>query len=547
MRIEDRLNRAATAVDHQIGAVPMRPAHEVSRRSHTQRTLTYTLAGALAFAFISGSALLFTGGSGTTVPTSPANTSPAPLLSTGLEASSLDWQEVESTVRYLDNAFGWNGNVYALSTIPGQTPEERPEARAIYSSNDGLAWDENLLSDDLWISDIDSHAGTIYAISTAPGIAEPRQDLRVRISSTSDFGNTWSLTDLPPVAVPSSEFGSVVWFSAGTKIAAGPAGVVATVNGAFHMDFAPFIPAEFVSAHHFVEPTDAGIGVHDQRILSDAQDACYERLEGSQDAVAAQDQTGEPATTTAAATATTAAPADCVLASVGVVHTATWAELGYSERPNTSFSHMYVSADGNSFDTVVSPAGVDDRVEELVATNEGFVAVVATRENDRTTRRLWVSTDGRQWEQANLDGIPYIQDIGSFGDRLILVSRSEVDVFRVYSSADSGGTWEEVPLPRLDHSPEDFIGPFPIEINISEHGIVLALISEPISEAVQGIARSQVMMTEDLETWSEVPLSSLGSREGYVNGIVNTEGVVLLGVTYFDGPDRHVTLVGTKG
>lgn len=540
MRIEDRLNKAATAVDHHVGAVPMRPAEAVGRRHQRQAIAMIASGGALALVLIVGSAFIFANGSEPTVPTTPADPAPAAALSTELESSDLDWEAVESTVRYLDNTFAWDGSVYALSTIPGRNPGEPPAARAIYSSSDGVMWDEDRIADDLWISDVDSYEGKIYSIATAPGLADATDGLQVRITSSEDFGRTWDVIDLPVIEAPSSELGSVLWLNAGTKLAAGPAGVVATAKGSFGMDYGPLIPAEFVTADHYVRATDVGIEVRNQRVAAEAQTACFEESEASLSEARAETVSGEAATTT------TVAPINCELPGVGVVHTATWVDLGYTEPPETSFSRLYVSADGTSFDSVASPFR-DEHLDQLIATQDGFLAVEAAFEPDRAKWRLWASPDGRQWEQTTLPGgVDYVQSVGSFGEKIVLLGRLGQDTFGVFSSDDSGRSWDAVPLPAPASAKDGFIGPFPVEADISDQGLVIALVSEPTEALLDSVPISQVIMTDDLLTWSEVPLAAHDATEGYVTGILNTEDLVLIAMSTFDGPDKHTTLVGSR-
>jgi hypothetical protein len=139
--------------------------------------------------------------------------------------SDLDWEQVDSTLGWVNEAVVSGDVLYALSTEPGVNGMWGPPPQAIYSSNDGITWDWQPVGEDIWVSDIGVHENTLYAITTAPGTAE--EGVTGWIMSSTDQGANWDTVELelPGAGTPTGQ--NVEGMHTNGSVVAGPNGVMA--------------------------------------------------------------------------------------------------------------------------------------------------------------------------------------------------------------------------------------------------------------------------------------------------------------------------------
>lgn len=117
--------------------------------------------------------------------------------------SNLVWASAPGTVgSWLTTSavFGNDGFIYALSTAPGVREIQFgvPVAHAVYRSQDGMEWSNELLAgfgDELFPRDIAFSGPNLYLVGTAPSAADPSR-VAVRVGNSGDAGRTWASVDL---------------------------------------------------------------------------------------------------------------------------------------------------------------------------------------------------------------------------------------------------------------------------------------------------------------------------------------------------------------
>jgi len=536
MTIEQRLERAATAVEAQVAGVPQRPTVALEQRNRRHRVLRVAAGGALVVMLLVGSAFLFRGVAEPTTATTP----PAEGLDTVLLLGDVDWVEVDQAFDYPEKTASSDEKLYVLSTSPGEKsaatddPETRPD-QAIYSSADGIDWEYQSIPADLWITALDTYDGKLYAVSTAPAESDGGE-VGAQVATSGDEGATWQTVDLELMATPPTNMGSVVYQEAGGDIAAGPAGVVVTVHTWFGMDYAPLIPDEYQGEQTSAYQTADGIRVVDYG-LSGAGMVCEEQPSRIDSPSEAPETTLAFATSDTVATTTTMVPSGpgCVDPSGGVVYAAIWDELGI-EPPVTRFNELFVSNDGVTFEPVPAPfaANVD-----LIATADGFLAIDYSEETARW--RLWSSPDGHQWSQLETPpGVEWVVAAGEVADRIVLVGRTGgagAESVVVFTSSDRGSTWGAIDAPSLVGHADSYVAS-PDNAEVGPGGVTVVFWEGSVSDMEDESFTTHIVTSEDLESWREIPLPN-SDTPFYVEWILSGAHRTIVGVA-LEGDDHRV-------
>lgn len=207
----------------------------------------------------------------------PVQVEPGP--ETGSAESSLQWTKVEtaSGLGWSDSlAVGADGTLYALSTSPGvQKPDEpyQPSPQLMYSSTNGVEWAAGDAPADLWASSLDSVGGRLYAVGTGPASAAAGEPFNVQVAASDDGGSTWSNSSLPfDIAGLKDRLGNEVSIG-GAEVAVSPSGaVLATVTVSAWVEPSTLLPAD-VEQRWGLVTTAAGVDVYGPPADLDAEAA----------------------------------------------------------------------------------------------------------------------------------------------------------------------------------------------------------------------------------------------------------------------------------
>lgn len=444
---------------------------------------------------------------------------------------NVDWHLADTTLSNLYSA-GWPGTIlvsdgtfYALSTAPGKADP----APTVYASDDGVSWSLSSVRDGIWISDLDANAGSLYAIGTAPGANDDwTGQLEVFAGVSTDEGESWSTASLPVTATAPEGYGNLLFRSVGTRVAAGPGGVVGVVQTRYGLDYSQFVPEEYRGDDFGAGRTGGGIAVVDWTEHAEFAEACEQAMVDSE-------PEGDR-------------PAECESLSGAVpdpatVFTATWGELGV-EAPNDRYSELFLSDNGIDFEAVPSPfAGTE--IIDLVATSDGFIGVEYAGETGAGRYLFWSSTDGRAWQQMAAPGdLASLAQIGAVDGELVLFGHTgDAHELTMFTSADGGATWQSADLlsvlglgTGLD---EKYV--WASAADIGPDGVMLSLFSDPAGTA-------RLYVSADLTDWSELSLEGIHSAgDGtYIHSVARDGDVVVItGSTVADGPPQWFTATGT--
>jgi hypothetical protein len=466
---------------------------------------------------------------------SAADVIPEGAIAAGGDLSSVDvdWQLADTTLSWPASILVSDGAFYVLSTAPGKANP----APTIYASEDGVSWSSSTVRDDMWMSDMDAYAGSLYAIGTAPGTNDDwtsRPEAKAGVST--DGGESWTVANLQVAAAAPEGYGEVSFRSVRTQVAAGPQGVVGVVQSRYGLDLSPFVPEEYRGESFSTMQTDDGFSVVDWVEYDRMAMACEQ-------AVAETDAEGdEPAECEALGGA--AFPAGAT------VFTATWDDLGV-EAPRNRYSELFFSDNGIDFEAFESPfAGAE--LIELVATTDGFIAVEYAEyagETGPARFLFWSSADGRIWQQMAVPGqLTSFTDIGVFdGELVVLGHAGDARELTVFTSGDGGVSWQSDNLRDVF----DVTGPegefvWASGTAVGPDGVVLSLFAEPVTA---GEPRTLLYMSTDLTNWSELALGGIdGNGEAtYIDSVALNGDVILVSGSYVgDDTYRTFTAVGTS-
>ena len=186
-RISDYLHARAAAIE-----LPPASSATVVRRARRRRARRGAALGVAVIVVVASGVAVTRGDGGDSPEVSVASTAVVP--------TALDWSVVQPTTGLGTlvppiYASTDDGTVYGLSTAPGvPDPAGLPAPRALYRSDDGGAdWTPVDLPDDFWAGSVASGGSQLYAVGTSPAGG----GVEYRLATSGDGGATWSSTALP--------------------------------------------------------------------------------------------------------------------------------------------------------------------------------------------------------------------------------------------------------------------------------------------------------------------------------------------------------------
>ena len=466
-------------------------------------------------------------------------------------AAELEWVAAESPVGFSSDLVAGVDAIYALTTAPGVTGDVPLEQReqAIFTSADGEMWTSTVLPRDLWVQDLATGDGALYAIGTAPGVTPwDGVAMNVDVGVSDDGAESWSYTDLPLSAAPPEGLDFQV--STSTSIAAGDA-VVAAVTTQFHAGYESMlalVPDDIRSETLDLRATAEGIQAIDIRLVEAAAQDC----DMDRGVVRLPADAGGAATTTSLDPAGASGDGDvlpeacdAVRGDPGefdgfVVWEATWDELGVGGG-DPFVTEMFVSDDGERFEAVESPFTGESAVR-VFTVDGGFVAGTAYGDIE-----LLHSGDGRSWEQ--LVGVPPLTElhaVGSVGDRIVVVGGLSGKPV-VVSATRPGGPWSTHDLAGLL---ADIGMTRDVWVQAADVGALGAAVSVAAwSDTIQ-MSQAAVLHSADLESWAALPSEELvGARSVYYERVaVSPEAVLAQAMLPSDAPggrSLRLTAIGS--
>lgn len=492
--------------------------------------------------------------------TSSDNGTPVAATSAPVQRGSLGikWRRVEpkASVGYA-RGLSTQGPLYAVSSAPGErSVQNQQTSRVVWRSDDGVEWTTaSTLGPDLYLSDLSSREGRVYAVGTSPAEAVvPGRPPTLRSSDlvvgwSDDGARRWQTEKLPldlPMNVP-TRFGTV----GSAEVASGPQGTVAVVVLHAELDVPAVLP-DGVTAPHGWATTDTGVDV-----LGPERD------------VRCPDGFDKPDKETGSQSPSEVMPTWCqndketvVLApqqTRTVVASYTWEQLGvggdllravrqqpiaFFARPgSTEFQRVELSGS----DSVRGGITLD-------ATEAGFDMMATT--GDRYGRdgaiMLLQSSDGRSWTKATLPGGPrYAAGLGTLGGRTAFVTAAEKG--GTFAVADGDGGWKAVSL-------ADVVDPEVLDgrlagvntVAFGSFGVAIAVVLHPSrGDYNEGDVSHRLLVSRDGVTWDDIAMEELtGTTRGFVTRITITGDDIVVTASRPatqkpSGPQPQVVVVGT--
>jgi len=439
-----------------------------------RRAATAVAAVAVLAAGTTGFVVLNQRGDDTGGPLQAAPRDAGPAAAPAAASAAADTASLQWTVAEPGSGLGWStdiaigddGNVYSLSTAPGMhDPNEEwvPEPQILYSSANGSDWTEAGVPADLWASTLEAANGRLYTVGTGPAAAAEGEPYGFQVAASSDGGATWSNTPLPlDLAGLKAHYGGNVSAGGAQLAVAADGSVLATTTLHAWADPYELLPSD-VDQRWGVTETADGYDVNGPPadLTAAGAEVCPTDwvLQEDAPADAATPYDKLPAEVTAveggvrpipAAVYVEGSPDDlwCVSADGAeaepvwagevagpVARSFTWEELGVDAGLQSLLAgepHLYLAADGVTFEEVAIDLPADGRVSQLtpVATPDGFVLLanleprVVDSKADYADSTLAVlgSVDGRTWTThpaGDLTG--WARSAGVVGDTLAVV------------------------------------------------------------------------------------------------------------------------------
>ena len=505
MEIEQQLRDALQHDAAELVTVGPGPEHARRRASRRKRRMQ---TGLVAF-----SAVALAGGTLAVIETRPAsprtNISPA---ASQPPAAPLVWKSVDGYVQLQSpTVTGSDGVTYALSTAPGATGNANAPTD-LYATRDGVNWTHTALGSQR-IADLSETGGVLYAVSTGPGAQGGYQ-----LSTSSDDGANWNPSSVPvEFTTPAS---SVPLMKADDlQVAHGAHSTIVIASESYSVD-----TSSFIAGHDNYSPVTTADGI---QILDES--GCIGEKMAS--AVRAQKA--------AAGLVTTPTPCKGT-----VVSTHSWSELGITDPAALQQQEALVSDNGGKWQPVSVPAGADMMLQDVAATQNGFV-VVEQSTNRSGGVQLLSSTDGHSW--APLAGTPAFDNVSISGNRIIGVNSETSDVS---VSNDGGVTWTAATnVGGLSGIAPSGTGRAPqTDVEAGPLGFA-ALVNVNVSNTA---SKAYVAYSTDGISWQVTDLASQGAPAGSWGDL--SVGADHIDVAYqvpADGPlgpntaTKLVTLVGT--
>lgn len=472
--------------------------------------------------------------------------------------TGITWRRTDTT-----DALGWTdsqtagGALYALSTAPGPADPSSGAAppRTLYRSDDGVHWAPAAnLGGDLFLSDLSARGDRLYGLGTSPASAVTTTGRPVNgltVSWSDDGGRTWKRTALPvdvgAIASKASMVGVV-----SPRIAAGPHGVVAIATVTAELDLARVLPAG-VTAPNGWALSDTGVD-----ILGAGSD-CPGGTSAQPAVVPAVPTTIRPGTAPTTVPGRTQ-PSICYpngggstmvppQTVHGVVRSFTWQQLGVDGDLLAAVQGRpmtFWSQDGSTFQRTSIP-GTQLNTADVIADDDGFtlVATSSTTGKEASGTVALRSTDGRSWTAAGTSPLSGIsRAAGQVGGRIAVVGLGAGDPT---VSVLQGAAWSTASLRgALDPAVVDKSSLSLDNAGVGPLGIVavLSVTPDPIAKAGGVTIRSAGYTLHVVnQQWAAIVTDASGAEVARTDSLKTADP----GPLQFDPPTQSVVLRDGNG
>lgn len=367
-----------------------------------------------------------------------------------------------------------DGTVYAVSTAPGvESPDDpyTPTPKALYRLGDDGTWEPLRLTGDRPRSqDLSTDGGLLYSITTAPRTPNP---YGARISVSDDGGRTWTHDDIEPAEPPSHV---VPWSSSYivVQIASTADTTLALVQNNFLPDLEAIFPELRTDPNLRAEPYPDGYVLY--RLAEDGTDP------GSRSTTELFGPNPPPPQ-----------PGGLTFEEIfgldslppTTVRTVTWEQLGIDGPDDLG---VYYRVFRKSAGGWTEAPGADAALGSLLGIEldvAGGRFVAHTISPDRA--QVLTSTDGSSWTPVTP---PAFGDVLTMGPSLITVP---YEGSTAYVSSDGGSTWADVDLPPDENYLSVTAGPLGFGYLVTESSDL-------------GLSITHVALSTDLVHWTFTPI-----------------------------------------
>lgn len=486
--LRDRLIDEAESVP-----LPDRHAGRAIARAHARRhrrtvALSVTAAVAVAAAAVSLVQQGDTTGEDVVIPSTDELPRTGPL--------DLAWQANEGGLSGIASQFQQDdGTVYALSTGPGVRFDDYPEGdlpKSLYALGEDGTWREiPLVGDRPRLIEATGAGGQLYAVGTGPAADGGRVG---RLLTSADGGDTWSGED---VALPDPPSPAHDWQrSISMDVETNGTTTLALVRTSFFPDVEALFPEVAGETGLTVEFRDEGLVL----VRYDSGEGPIPEPTGG-----ARPPTGPDGGE--------------------VVRTVPWSELGATGPDDLRGPNQLFRRAGDTWEPLsLDVPALADAWFGLSRAGDTFLIQVS----DRVATQAYSSPDGSTWSAIEAPGLA-VHGVGS-----ALVSTGDEVV--VHVSLDGGASWSEVDLRQFG----------------VPHGAVLADISSgPLGLAIlvygeRGPAES-LLVSGDLVDWTLTPLADVVGVDdvSMADVFVGADRIVVSAVREGVPPGPSITAVGT--
>lgn len=444
----------------------------------------------------------------------------------------ISWDEHESPLGYFHLSAVNGGTMYVVSTAPGVRWSQEREfighlPQALYISENGKDWSEQLLDEAMQISDLSARDGVVYAIATSPlnnrGGRLDDGPRSIEVVSTSDKGQSWDSSTIESTAQPPTD---TVRFQAhsNSQIAAGEAGVLVSVNTNYWADFLTLAPAEFRNPNKFyAEPRPDGLHIMDQSGVNEIDLCMQEHFEGMEEQFmeleAAGDATPEDfqAIEEQMEELQLEAMNDCGVgrdvAAPNQVAMITWEELGFNGLEESRVTEVFFSIDGKQFEQVDAPELSGAQVGEILVLGPHFL-ITAFQEFGGS--KMYLSSNGTDWEELDAPRLDWVMSAGEIDGRLVLMTQGRNGRGEALYSDDDGKTWQssEVGGAAVPGQPDGRVHErWMAQTAVGSIGVVAVF--ETFTESEEQFGPSyEVYFSPDAVSWELAAQSKPSSGEG---------------------------------
>lgn len=475
--------------------------------------------------------------------------------------AGITWQAVEPTsalgLMRSDAAVQSGDLLYALSTAPGEADPLKPAPLRVWTSTDGVDWSAGPeRPDDLYLSELAARDERIYAVGTgqaSAAVVDGRSIPEVRVGWSDDGADSWRTAPLDIDLAGIAEHATSIGLGGQQSVAAGAAGAVAVVGVSAELDVPEVLPPGDTAPDGWaVTPT----GIDVLGPPSD-HDPCPQPTPSTSLGTGPGDKTGAHRVWPTycgrdGGTSTVVTPQDAR----GVVRSYTWDELGVGgdlRRAVLGQPFAFAAdADGTTFERIELPeVSMPASFATLAGGDDGFTLVLSAVDRETDSRYLQ-SADGRAWTIADTSpsGLQWVGAAGTVGGHTVLAgSDRDGHPLAVIGSAAAG--WQSTRLDELvDPALVDGRQVYWGGGGVGPLGIVaVATITDDKRDDVDTV----LLVSRDGETWDVRNLDELAGEpvQGIGRVVVTADRIV---VSVIPRRERaagahlpQVALVGTPG